>query len=207
MPSFHAALRRVFGKAACGIAVFPVVFAEKLDPASGPGLIFVTLPLAFAHLPFGALAATAFFVLLGLAALASAISLLEMPVAFLVNQVGWRRPHAAAAAAAVCWLLGLVSVLSFNRWAGWFPLGFIPTFAKATAFDLVDYLASNTLLPAGGLALAIFGGWVMPPRVLAEELRLGRMATAVVRFLLRYVAPVAITLAAVISLRSGAGSG
>jgi neurotransmitter:Na+ symporter, NSS family len=189
-----------------GIAVFPVVFAEKLDPASGPGLIFVTLPLAFAHLPFGAVASAAFFVLLGLAALASAISLLEMPVAFLVNQ-GWRRVRATAAAAAVCWALGLVSVLSFNRWAGWFPLGFVPTFAKATAFDLVDYLASNTLLPAGGLALAIFGGWVVPPRVFAEELRLGRTATSVIRLLLRYVVPAAITFAAVVPLHSGAGGG
>lgn len=73
-----------------GLAVFPIVFAEKLDPASGPGLMFVTLPLAFSRLPFGRAAAVAFFVLLAVAGLASAISLLEMPVAFL-QRGGWSR--------------------------------------------------------------------------------------------------------------------
>ncbi len=188
-----------------GLAVFPVVFAEKLDPASGPGLIFVTLPLAFARLPFGTLAAGAFFVLLGLAGIASAISLLEMPVAFLTRQTEWSRPRAAVAAAAACWLLGLASVLSFNRWAGWFPLASVPAFAKATVFDLMDQLTSNALLPAGGFALALFGGWAVPPRLLAEELALGRTATAIVRALLRYVVPLGIAAATLASLRIGPG--
>ncbi len=179
-----------------GIAVFPVVFAEKLDPASGPGLIFVTLPLAFARLPLGTVAAAAFFVLLGLAGLASAISLLEMPVAFLVRTGGWPRPVATAVSAVCCWALGLLSVLSFNHWAGWFPLAAIATLDRATIFDLMDQLTSNVLLPAGGFALALFGGWIVPHRVLAEELRLGKTATAILRVLLRYVAPLGIAAAA-----------
>jgi neurotransmitter:Na+ symporter, NSS family len=188
-----------------GLAVFPIVFAEKLDPATGPGLIFVTIPLAFARLPFGTLAATAFFILLGVAALASAISLLEMPVAFLVRKSGWSRSRATTVAAIVCWSLGLASVLSFNRWADWFPLASVPAFATATVFELLDQLTSNALLPAGGLALALFGGWVVPRQVLADELALGPAATAIVRALLRYVAPVGIAAATFALLRFGAG--
>ena len=190
-----------------GLAVFPVVFAERLDPASGPGLIFVTLPLAFARLPFGMLAAAGFFVLLALAALASAISLLEMPVSMLARKARWPRPLATAVAAAACWAFGLVSVLSFNRWAGWFPLASVPGFAKATVFELLDQLTSNALLPAGGLALALFGGWVVPRQLLADELRLGPGATAFVRALLRYMAPLGIVAATFVSLRLGTRGG
>ena len=86
-----------------GMAVFPIVFAERLDPASGPGLMFVTLPLAFARMPLGAPAAIAFFVLLTLAALASALSLLEMPVSLAHRWLGWSRPRATLASAVGCW--------------------------------------------------------------------------------------------------------
>jgi neurotransmitter:Na+ symporter, NSS family len=189
-----------------GFAVFPLVFAEKLDPASGPGLIFVTLPLAFARLSFGALAAATFFVLLGLAALASAISLLEMPVAFLARTCHWSRPLATAAAALSCWLLGLVSVLSFNHWADWHPLRSLPGLSKATAFALLDGLTSNLLLPAGGVAVAVFGGWVVPERILAEELRLGPRASAALRALLRYVVPLGIAAATLAPLHFARGA-
>jgi NSS family neurotransmitter:Na+ symporter len=190
-----------------GLAVFPLVFAERLDPASGPGLLFVTVPLAFARLPFGMLAAVGFFVLLALAALASAISLLEMPVSWLAHRTDWPRPRATAVAAAACWLLGLASVLSFNRWAGWYPLAAVPGLARATLYELMDLLTSNALLPAGGLALALFGGWGMPSRLLAEELRLGPAATAVLRVLLRYVAPLGIAAASLVAVRHGIGAG
>ena len=176
-----------------GLAVFPIVFAEKLDPAGGPGLMFVTLPLAFARLPLGTLAGIAFFVLLAIAGLASAISLLEMPVAYF-HQRGWPRVTATAISAAACWLLGWISVLSFNRWAAWFPLGGIPEFRTATWFDLLDQLTSNMLLPAGGLGLAILAGWVLPPSLLVHELRLSRGGAAILRVLLRYVVPCAIVL-------------
>jgi NSS family neurotransmitter:Na+ symporter len=188
------------------LAVFPLVFAERLDPASGPGLIFVTLPLAFARLPFGIAAAVAFFLLLSLAGLASAISLLEMPVAFLARKARWPRPLAAVVSASACWVVGLVSVLSFNRWSGWFPLASMAAFAKATPFELLDQLTSNVMLPVGGAALAIFGGWVLPRRILAEELRLGPAATAILRALLRYVVPCGIAAAAFASLRFGSGT-
>ena len=177
-----------------GLAVFPIVFAHGLDPASGPGLVFVTLPLAFAQMPFGVAAAVAFYALLFVAALASAISLLEPLVALLVR-TGWRRPVASLVGAASCYLLGVATVLSFNLWAGWFPLGRFEVFATATVFDLVDQLTSNLLLPVGGLAIAVFAGWALPRRMLVEELRLGPRAAKAVMLTLRYIAPAGIVTA------------
>jgi NSS family neurotransmitter:Na+ symporter len=177
-----------------GFAVFPIVFANHLDPSSGPGLLFVTLPIAFAAVPFGTAAAVAFFVLLLLAAIASAISMLEMPVALIRRALGFSRPLATLVSAGVCWIAGFASVLSFNLWASWFPLAAVPSLARATIFDLLDHLTSNIMLPIGGLALALFVGWALPTRFLVEELRLGHVATAILRALLRYVAPGAIVL-------------
>lgn len=181
-----------------GFAVFPIVFANGLDPASGPGLMFVTLPLAFAAMPIGAIVAFAFFFLLFVAALTSAISMLEMPVAFARNSLGWTRGKGVAVAAAMIWVMGFLSVFSFNFWSGWFPLSSHPSFASSTFFDLLDYLTSNILLPIGGLMLAIFTGWILPASFMKETLSLGSTASALVRLALRYAAPVAILGAAVI---------
>ncbi len=178
-----------------GLAVFPVVFAERLDPSSGPGLMFVTLPLAFARMPLGASAAAAFFILLSIAALASAMALLEMPVAFVQRWLGWSRPKAALASASACWTLGLASVLSFNAWSGWYPLARVPGLATASVFECLDQVTSNVVLPLGGFGLAVFGGWVMRPSLLAEELRLGATAARVIGIVLRYVAPLGIAAA------------
>jgi NSS family neurotransmitter:Na+ symporter len=170
------------------------VFANALDPASGPGLLFVTVPLAFAAMPFGAAASAAFFLLLFVAALASAISLLELCVAWGVRALGWKRHQATAAAAFAIWAFGLATVLSFNRWSGWFPLGALAGFERATWFDLVDHLTSNVMLPFGGFALSVLVGWMLPERWLASEAGVGRRAAAILRVLLRYVAPAAIAI-------------
>jgi NSS family neurotransmitter:Na+ symporter len=175
-----------------GFAVFPVVFAYGLDPASGPGLVFVTLPLAFARMPLGQLAAAAFFVLLFVAALASAISLLELAVALLGRRYGWKRIPASIAMGALCFAGGIATVLSFNVWSDWFPLAALPGFERATVFDLLDYLTSNLLLPVGGFLLALLAGWALPERLLADELGLAPAASARLRRILRYVAPAVI---------------
>ena len=180
-----------------GMAVFPIVFAERLDPASGPGLMFVTLPLAFARMPLGEPAAIAFFVLLTLAALASALSLLEMPVSLAHHWLGWSRPRATLASAVGCWALGLATVLSFSTWSAWYPLARIPGLATATAFESLDYVSSNVLLPLGGLGLAIFGGWIVQSDALARELGLGPGALRGLTLVLRYVAPIGIVAASV----------
>jgi neurotransmitter:Na+ symporter, NSS family len=179
-----------------GFAVFPIVFAHGLDPAGGPGLVFVTLPLAFAQMPFGRLTASAFYVLLFVAALASAISMLELVVAMLVRRLRWRRAVAAWIAAATCFGAGIPTLLSFNLWSGWFPLSGIEGFQHATVFDLLDYLTSNILLPVGGFAIALFAGWAIRDGVLTDELRLGRTSAAALRFTLRYIAPIGIGLTA-----------
>jgi NSS family neurotransmitter:Na+ symporter len=183
-----------------GFAVFPLVFANGLDPASGPGLVFVTLPLAFARMPLGAFAAVAFFVLLFVAALASAISLLELAAALLTRRFGWSRPSASGVPAAACFVAGIATVLSFNRWADWHPLRGLPGFAEATAFDLIDHVTSNVLLPVGGFALAVFAGWALPRTFLTEELRLPPAAAARLHWVLRYVAPAGIAAAALAQL-------
>ena len=178
-----------------GFAVFPIVFAHGLDPASGPGLVFVTLPLAFARMPFGTVAALAFFVLLFVAALASAISLLELVVAWLARRTGWSRPRTALLSAAGCYLLGLATVLSFNHWSGWHPLGGVRGLEGATFFDLLDWTTSNLMLPVGGLSIAVFAGWAAPAGLLADTLSLGPRGAAVLRFVLRWVAPLGIAAA------------
>jgi NSS family neurotransmitter:Na+ symporter len=178
-------------------AVFPIVFAEQLDPSSGSGLVFITLPVAFARMPFGTAAAIAFFVLLTVAAVGSAISLLELTTAPLKNRLGYSQAAASILSAAACWAFGTITVLSFNRWADWFPLASTSTFAHATVFDLLDHLTSNVLLPIGGLGIAIFAGWVMPEKMLREELRLPPRFLGITRFLLRYVVTSGIALATV----------
>ena len=147
-----------------GFAVFPIVFAHGLDPAGGPGLVFVTLPLAFAQMPFGTLAAVAFFVLLFVAALASAISMLELVVALLMRRCGCgAAPATAIAAGAACFAAGIATVLSFNALGGLAPASASCAASSGPrSFDLLDYLTSNILLPLGGLAIAVFAGWAVP---------------------------------------------
>lgn len=135
---------------AAGFAIFPIVFAEGLNPASGPGLMFVTLPLAFARIPGGVVAALGFFLLLIVAAIASGISMLEMSVAALARR-GWSRVNASLVVAGACWLCGLATVLSFNVLAGWHPLSAIPALANATVFTLLDYSRRTFFYPLEGL--------------------------------------------------------
>lgn len=178
-----------------GLVVFPIVFANGIDPASGPGLVFLSLPLAFAKMPFGTVAAAAFFVLLFVAAWSSAISMLEIVVALLVYRQQWPRARATKVAAAACFVAGIATVLSFNYWAHWHPLGDFTLFATATVYDLIDYFTSNVLLPLGGLAIAVFVAWAASANLLRDELRLGEVGAFVLRMLLRYVVPAAIVLA------------
>jgi len=153
----------------------------------------VTLPLAFARIPGGFVAALAFFVLLIVAAIAFGISMLEMPVAALLRR-GWPRPRASLATAATCWLGGLGTVLSFNASSTWYPLSAIPAFANATVFSLLDHLTSNIMLPFGGFMLAMFAGWMLPGRLLAEHIGLSPLSKGVLQTLLRYLVPACIAV-------------
>ena len=183
-----------------GLAVFPVVFANDLDPASGPGLVFESLPIAFGSMPSGRLVAVAFFALLAIAALGSSISMLEAVVAVLDRRLGWSRRRSVTMAAGSCFVAGLATVFSFNDWAGFHPLGGVGRYSKATIYDLLDDATSQLLLPLGGLALAVFTGWVLTSRLLGVELDLSGAALTGLRLMLRIVAPVAIAAAAVVSI-------
>ncbi len=178
------------------IAVFPLVFARGMDPAGGPGLAFVILPLAFANVPFGTIAALAFYLCLVVAAIASAISLLEMPVAYLRRAVGWSRLRATIVAASLIWLVGLVTVLAFGPWSAWRPLAGVRVLADAGLFDLLDGFASKVMLPLAGFGLACFAGWVLPASILAEELKIGPRSALFLSAVLRFVVPMCIALAA-----------
>ena len=135
------------------IAIFTSVFAVVLDPSAGPGLVFHTIPATFAKMPGGYFFSILFFILLTIAALTSAISLLEVVVAYFVDELGWNRKKAVIILGFVVFLLGLPSALSFNLLADYKIYG-------KNFFDLVDFFASNILLPTGGLLISIFVGYV-----------------------------------------------
>ncbi|RMF11585.1 MAG: sodium-dependent transporter [Alphaproteobacteria bacterium] len=153
-----------------GLAIFPIVFAEGLDPAGGPGLIFVTLPIAFADMPGGDVFGVAFFAFLFLAAITSAIALYEPTVAWLEER-GIRRLHGTLIAAGGSWLMGLVTVLSFNEWNNVHPLAWAgERFAGATPFETITLGLDNLILPVGALLIAWFAGRLMPAPAVVGEL-------------------------------------
>jgi NSS family neurotransmitter:Na+ symporter len=180
-----------------GMAIFPLVFANSLEPGAGPGLIFQTLPIVFGHMPAGTFFGTLFFILLVFAAWSSAISLIEPAVAWLVENRGHSRIYAATVAGLLTWLMGLLTVVSFNIGGDIKPLSFIPKFESSTMFDLLDYLTSNIMLPLGGLLIAIFAGWLMNRESSMDELHIQdhmHMGYRVWLFLVKFVAPFAVII-------------
>ena len=178
-----------------GMAIFPIVFANNLEPGSGPGLIFQTLPLAFGHMDGGIIFGTLFFILLTFAAWSSSISLIEPAVAWLVENAGMTRVKASAVMGLACWFTGLLTVFSFNIWSDVKPLADIQIFKNSTIFDLLDYLTANIMLPLGGLLIAIFAVWVMSKEASMEELDMDDgVFYKVWRFLVRYITPVAVLI-------------
>lgn len=176
-----------------GMAIFPIVFANGLEPGAGPGLIFRTLPLAFGHMPYGTLFGTLFFILLVFAAWTSAISLMEPAVAWLVENRHMQRVKAATLTGILIWLLGVVTVLSFNKWS--FSFEFLGQKKTDGLFDVFDILTANFMLPLGGLFIAIFAVWVMKKESARDELNIHHeWVFSSWRFVMRYVAPVAILI-------------
>jgi neurotransmitter:Na+ symporter, NSS family len=168
-----------------GLVIFPLVFANGLDPGEGPGLVFFTLPLAFGQMTGGVFFGTIFFVLLVFAAWTSAIGLMEPAVAWLVETHNRTRAQAATMVGMLIWALGFGTVLSFGALAGF-------RFYKGTIFDNVDHVTSNIMLPLGGVFITVFAAWAMCRNSSAEELHGAGTIYKVWRFSARYVAPIAI---------------
>lgn len=173
-----------------GMAIFPIVLNYGINPSGGgPGLIFTSLPLAFNEMPFGALYGLLFFGLLSVAAWTSSISLLEPGTAWLVERFGiGSRKRAALLLSGLSWLLGLLSVLSFNHWSHIKLLG-------RDVMGLIEFISSDLMLPLGGLLISLFVGWSVKQQILKKELP--EMSSGLFRvwlWMVRIVAPALVLL-------------
>jgi NSS family neurotransmitter:Na+ symporter len=168
-----------------GLVIFPLVFANGLDPADGPGLVFITLPLAFGQMPGGVFFATMFFVLLSFAAWTSAISLMEPAVAWVVEKFNRTRAQAAVMIGLLIWASGFGTALSFNVLSEF-------KFLRGTIFDNLDYLTINIMLPLGGVLIVVFAGWVMCRNSTSNELGSSGTLFKLWHILSRFVAPIGI---------------
>ena len=174
-----------------GVAIMPAVFAFGLNPQSGPGLVFETLPYVFSQMPAGGVVAIIFFIALLVAALTSSISMLEVAVAYLVEEKKFSRIGACAVLFAVCWILGALCSLSFGPLADF-------KIAGRSIFDFFDNLSSNVLMTLGSLMTVLFVGWRMQKTDIYDEFTNGGTLSVnakifgVLWFLIRYVCPLAI---------------
>ena len=175
-----------------GLIVFPIVFAYGLEPTAGPGLLFVSLTAAFANIPMGQFFGFLFFILVGIAALSSAISLVEPALAWLTERYSMKRAPATALICAAVWFFGLGSVFAMTG-------DFTFTFAGMNFFDLMAYSTDTFLLPVGGLFIALFAGWKMKRSTLMRELDMSVGLFNLWRAMVRVVIPVCVALIIVTS--------
>ena len=150
-----------------GLAIFPAVFAFGESPAGGPGLLFNIMPLIFSKMPFGSVFTIIFFILSAIATMGAMLSLVEVPVSWMVEKGKMKRPTAAYLTGAMMFALGILATLSQGP-----TLGNVKILGK-NFFDLFDFLSSNVLLPIGGLAIAILTGWLLKKQDIVSELEKG----------------------------------
>jgi NSS family neurotransmitter:Na+ symporter len=167
-----------------GIAIFPVVFSFGMDPAQGASLAFITLPRVFELMPGGAWFGAAFFFLLAAAALTSAVSLLEVPVA-VARHRGWPRVRAAVLVAFCAFLAGVPSSLGNG------PLESV-RIAGRGILEAVDFLAADLFLPIVAISVALFAGWVLPRNEAIAGSRLTARAAQGWLVAMRYLVPAAL---------------
>ncbi|RRJ66769.1 sodium-dependent transporter [Paenibacillus oralis] len=169
-----------------GLIIFPTTASFGIQPDAGPSLVFIALPAAFSAMPLGAFFGGLFFVLLAIAALTSSVSLLEVPVSYVMDRWGWGRVKSVVIISILVLLVGLPSVLSF---------GIIPAFTDMggkTFFDWLDFITSNILLPIGGLITTVFVGYFWKNAAEAAGLKAGWFRVWL--FMVRYIAPVLVFL-------------
>ncbi|MBO5920339.1 MAG: sodium-dependent transporter [Bacteroidales bacterium] len=181
-----------------GVAIMPAVFSFGISPSQGPGLVFVTLPYVFAQIPFGGILAILFFFVLFIAAITSSISLLEVIVAYVIEEFKWKRSVAVASVLALVIFLGAFCSLSQGVLADVKILG-------NNIFDTFDKFTANILIPLGALLIVLFAGWKMKKADFMDEItsggkhKINPLYLKIVIVSVRYVAPVVI---AVIMIRS-----
>ncbi len=170
------------------LMIFPVVFSFGQEPSAGPGLVFMSMPLAFAEIGQGGmLLSVLFFFLLTVAALTSAISLFEVVASYFIDEHEWPRHKAAWMLGGVVLAFGIPSAFAMDT--GFLMSGWEPSFGH-NFFDTMDYLASNWMLPLGGLFIAIYAGWVMPRHLRDAEIADSHPWVRVLWLLLcRFVSP------------------
>ncbi|WP_136805451.1 sodium-dependent transporter [Desulfosediminicola flagellatus] len=175
-----------------GLAIFPIVFSVGMEPGSGPGLIFKTLPQVFATIPMGAVLSTLFFLLLAFAALSSAISLLEVLTAFMIDEKKFDRKKATICMTIAVYIAGIPSALSYST------LGNFKLIKGMEVLDSLDYVASNFMLPIGGLLIAIYSGYILDKRIAQAEITEDGTGFLTIfniwYFTIRYIAPVAVLI-------------
>lgn len=173
------------------VAIFPAVFSLGINPGYGPELVFITLPNVFANMPGGYFWSILFFILLCVAALTSAISLMEVIVAYLVEEMKLKRLTATIWVSVIIIFFGVLASLSFGAWkeVKIFNMGF---------FDLFDNITSKIFMPLGGLLISVFTGWFLSKKKIKEELSThGRFPTRYFNayiFLIKYITPICISL-------------
>ena len=162
--SFQVSIADVVIAILAGVAIFPAMFALGMQPEEGgPGLIFMVLPNVFQHMPGGYLVSIAFFVLLAIAALTSSISIMEVVVAFLSEELNIKRKSATLITVIAAAFVGVFCTLSWSTFEG---VGI----GERNIFDLLDFTASNVLLPLGGLLIVLFVGWYMKQQAVEDEM-------------------------------------
>ncbi|KMJ44632.1 sodium-dependent transporter [Xenorhabdus khoisanae] len=167
-----------------GLMIFPALAAAGLEPNAGPGLTFMTMPIYFASLPGGSILAVTFFLLLLMAALTSAISLLEHIVAYVQTRFQWSRRKASLIVTASIMLMGIPVSLSFG------PLSHV-TLGGKTIFDMLDFVTSNVLMPLFGIIICLVFGWSRKVNALIPDNMSSRNRQCLL-LIWRYVGPLCI---------------
>jgi len=171
-----------------GLVIFPAVFSYGLDPAAGAGLIFQTLPVAFAQMPGGYLFSILFFIMLSVAGITSMVGLIECVNAWIEGRFGLSRHRSAVIVVSSVAVLSVLSIMSYNVLGGL-------DFGGNNFNDAMDFFSNQILLPLGGLAIAIFAGWFMKRSASRDELTtLNRVGYEVWHFLIRFVVPPALAI-------------
>ena len=169
-----------------GLVIFPAVFANGLDPAAGPGLIFQTLPVAFAQMPGGYVFSILFFLMLSFAGITSMVGLIECVNGWLEDSYNLPRHKSALIVIGSIAVLSVLSILSYNLLADW-------SIAGRNFNDTLDYFSNQILLPLGGLLIAVFAGWVVSKEATRDELNsLNAWGFQLWHFLIRFVVPPAL---------------